>query len=295
MKNRGIDEVPEIVAGLDERHSLSAAERQKAIEEASAVVAGMGIDGSGRDGALDLGGRALSYSSVAQGQKGPTKFMPGSFGLAKLRVPLLSQHHDDQPLGVAELIPDGEGLRVEARVADTQAGRDALALVQSGGLSGFSIGFVVGTSEMKNGVRQVDSAKVQEVSLVTFPADPSARVLTAGGRPTPRFLHAADPLERESSSAPTPRRERDRIVAEAQADMERVLHGTTRTPAPVEVAVADEGEENDAFRPAPADDGSLRSWMRQDARSLMRSYERAGLTPAAAAERNRRGFSRGAW
>ena len=174
-------------------------EQREALAEAEAHLAGLGMSDlvTTTNDSRVLTGMALNWSSVANGGRGPTRFTRDAFGSAPLMVPLLNQHLSEQPLGIAEVTPSQEGMRVRATLADTQMGRDVLALAQSGGLSGFSVGFTVLQARPEGQVRLVSSASLQEVSVVSFPADASARIQTAGGQDTPRWLHAADPVEIE--------------------------------------------------------------------------------------------------
>lgn len=95
-------------------------------------------------------------------------------------VPLLWQHDASTPIGLVDRIAeDGRGLRVIAAIADTARGRDAFALLQSGALSGLSFGYRVVASrpDRARGVRELTDLDLLEVSLVTFPMQPLARVL----------------------------------------------------------------------------------------------------------------------
>lgn len=104
---------------------------------------------------------------------------------------MLSQHggfmggaDDMMPIGVwTDMAEDGRGLWVEGRLAPTQRGRDAYELLKMKprpALNGLSIGFVakeysVGTKP-KEPKRTLKSIDLIEVSLVTTPANPKARV-----------------------------------------------------------------------------------------------------------------------
>ena len=104
---------------------------------------------------------------------------------------MLSQHggfmggaDDMMPIGVwTDMAEDGRGLWVEGKLAPTQRGKDAYELLKMKprpALNGLSIGFVakeysVGTKpkEPKRTLKNID---LIEVSLVTTPANPKARV-----------------------------------------------------------------------------------------------------------------------
>lgn len=93
------------------------------------------------------------------------------------RVPLLWQHRANEPIGRVETIAEDErGLRVIARLsAQSRAGREAAALLRDGAVGGLSFGYRV--REAKGGaVRELTDLDLVEISLVTFPMQPLARV-----------------------------------------------------------------------------------------------------------------------
>jgi len=102
-------------------------------------------------------------------------------------VKLLYQHKSDMPIGVFDDIKeDDHGLVVKGRLAlKTQAGAEAYELLKMGALDGLSIGFRVNPSEVsydkranKRIIKEVD---LMEVSLVTFPMNPQATVMSVKG------------------------------------------------------------------------------------------------------------------
>lgn len=97
-------------------------------------------------------------------------------------VPLLWQHKPDVPLGRIEAIgEDGHGLRVIGRLSsETQAGREAGALLRGGALKGLSFGYRVKAAR-KGTKRELTDLELVEVSLVTFPMQPLARVHAISG------------------------------------------------------------------------------------------------------------------
>lgn len=92
---------------------------------------------------------------------------------------------DMMPIGViSELSEDDIGLKMDAILADTSKGRDAYTLMKMSprpAINGLSIGYI--PKEWKNGTkpdeprRTLKSVELMEISLVTFPANRSARVL----------------------------------------------------------------------------------------------------------------------
>jgi HK97 family phage prohead protease len=93
---------------------------------------------------------------------------------------MLFQHDPAQPIGVwLELREDGQGLFVRGRILpEVERGREVLALMRAGALDGLSIGFrtVEGRTEPKSGVRRLSRVDLWEISIVTFPMLPEARV-----------------------------------------------------------------------------------------------------------------------
>jgi len=103
------------------------------------------------------------------------------------QVKLLYQHKSDMPIGVFDEIKEDEnGLKVKGRLAlQTQAGKEAYELMKMGALDGLSIGFKVNPKEVsydkranKRIIKEVD---LMEVSLVTFPMNPKATVMSVKG------------------------------------------------------------------------------------------------------------------
>lgn len=94
------------------------------------------------------------------------------------RVPLLWQHDPARPIGTLETVAeDGRGLRVIGRVsAATRAGQEAAALLREGAVSGLSFGYRVGAKRDGPRGRDLLDLDLVEVSLVTFPMQPAARV-----------------------------------------------------------------------------------------------------------------------
>ena len=91
-------------------------------------------------------------------------------------VPLLWQHRPERPIGrIESLSEDARGLRVIARLTP-DAGNEAAALLRDGAVGGLSFGYRVRTREPRHGGRTLTDLDLVEVSLVTFPMQPGARV-----------------------------------------------------------------------------------------------------------------------
>jgi HK97 family phage prohead protease len=91
-------------------------------------------------------------------------------------VPLLWQHDAARPIGRIEYLKeDRRGLRVIARLSESRAGREAAALLKDGAVGGLSFGYRVREAEGET-PRQLKDLDLVEVSLVTLPMQPRARV-----------------------------------------------------------------------------------------------------------------------
>lgn len=91
-------------------------------------------------------------------------------------VPLLWQHAPARPVGRVEYLKeDKRGLRVIARLSDGAAGREAAALLKEGSVRGLSFGYRVRAASGA-GPRELTDLELVEVSLVSLPMQPRARV-----------------------------------------------------------------------------------------------------------------------
>jgi uncharacterized protein len=96
-------------------------------------------------------------------------------------VPLLWQHDAARPVGRIEYLKeDKRGLRVIARLSDGRAGREAAALLSEGAVRGLSFGYRVRRAKGE-APRELEELDLVEVSLVTLPMQPKARVHAVEG------------------------------------------------------------------------------------------------------------------
>ncbi|SPF80836.1 HK97 family phage prohead protease [Pseudoprimorskyibacter insulae] len=134
-------------------------------------------------GACDQGGDVVSAGAYAA-------------SLARLTaegraVKMLWQHDPAQPIGVwDEVREDARGLFVKGRLLDTVAkGREAAELIAAGAIDGLSIGYrTIKAAKNDKGQRLLTELELWEVSLVTFPMLPSARVSAKGEQPQDAVL-----------------------------------------------------------------------------------------------------------
>jgi uncharacterized protein len=119
--------------------------------------------------------------------------MPGAFA-ASLRVSgaqgvkLLWQHDPRQSIGVWQaLVEDGRGLHVRGKLdLASRKGREAQRLIAMGALDGLSIGYRTqkARSDPETGLRRLERVDLIEISLVTYPLLPQARISkTRNSRP----------------------------------------------------------------------------------------------------------------
>ena len=102
------------------------------------------------------------------------------------RVKMLWQHDPSQPIGVwDEVYQDEKGLYVKGRIlTEVEKGREAAALIDAGAIDGLSIGYRTKRAEKDAGGRRLlHDLELWEVSLVTFPMLPEARVGAKGDSP----------------------------------------------------------------------------------------------------------------
>jgi uncharacterized protein len=107
-------------------------------------------------------------------------------------IRMLFQHDPASPIGRWLAIREDEkGLYVRGQLSREAAkAREVLALMRDGALDGLSIGFrtVRAKSEAATGLRRILEADLWEISVVTFPMLPEARVAQVKGVPSAREL-----------------------------------------------------------------------------------------------------------
>ena len=139
-----------------------------------------------RDGTVIEG-----YASLfGQTDQGGDIVAPGAYGasLGRLaeagrRVKLLWQHDPAQPIGLwDEVREDARGLFVKGRLlTDVARAREAACLIEAGAIDGLSIGYrTIRATRDRAGHRTLQEIDLWEVSLVTFPMLPEARIGAKG-------------------------------------------------------------------------------------------------------------------
>jgi len=134
-----------------------------------------------------VAGYASLFGSVDQGndvvERGAYRASLDRLQAKGGRVKMLWQHDPAQPIGVwDEVREDDRGLWVKGRIlTDVARGREAAALIGAGAIDGLSIGYrTLRATKAENGRRHLTELDLWEVSLVTFPMLPEARVAAKG-------------------------------------------------------------------------------------------------------------------
>ena len=147
--------------------------------DADVTVEGRDIEGyASLFGACDQGGDVVARGAYARS----LKRLAGE-GRA---VKMLWQHDPAQPIGIWQQVREDErGLYVKGRLLDSvERGREAAALIEAGAIDGLSIGYrTLKAAKDEKGRRLLKELELWEVSLVTFPMLPSARVAAKGETP----------------------------------------------------------------------------------------------------------------
>ena len=169
----------------------------------------VGLDGTFEGYACLFGVPDLGQDVIVRGAFQRTLATRGAAG-----IKLLYQHDPTQLIGVwLEIAEDARGLKVRGRLATEIAkAREAYTLLKIGALDGLSIGFrtVKGSRDPTTGLRRLDEIDLWEISVVTFPMQPDARVTAVKATPaTPaaRQRHLIARLRRATrnlAAAPTP-------------------------------------------------------------------------------------------
>lgn len=120
--------------------------------------------------------RDLNDDVTAAGAFASSLARTGSVG-----VKMLHQHDEAEPVGVWDtVVEDAKGLFVRGRILrTTPRGRLVAALVEAGALDGLSIGFRQVKARAQDRLRVLSRVELWEVSIVTFPMLPGARLTVA--------------------------------------------------------------------------------------------------------------------
>ena len=145
----------------------------------------LGSDVTVTDGSIISGYASLFGKSDQGGDTVETGAYATSLAKGR-RIKMLWQHDPAQPIGVwDEVREDARGLWVKGRLlTDVARGREAASLIGAGAIDGLSIGYrTVKACKNDKGGRLLSELELWEVSLVTFPMLPDARVGAKGDDP----------------------------------------------------------------------------------------------------------------
>ncbi|WP_112383345.1 HK97 family phage prohead protease [Sphingomonas carotinifaciens] len=174
---------------------------------------GFGFEIKSIDEAGYISGIAAGYGNV---DHGGDIIMPGALTKAiagRASVPMLLFHDHKRPVGAWSKFDETDGgLNVEGRIAiKSEAGREAHALVESGALSGLSIGYKTLRHRFEGKTRQLHELSLHEVSLVPVGMNERAvitqvkSIVEAGGMPSVRefeeFLRDAGGFSKSLAAA----------------------------------------------------------------------------------------------
>jgi HK97 family phage prohead protease len=127
-------------------------------------------------------GIASMFGSMVDSAAGPTIVDKGAFTNTLKndadRVKILYQHDPKEPIGKPISMQETDkGLEVVGKISPTRIGREVITLMHDGVLDELSIGFdPVEWTFDDSGVRHLTEVRLWEFSLVTFAADPLARI-----------------------------------------------------------------------------------------------------------------------
>jgi phage head maturation protease len=187
-------------------------------------------------------------------------FLPGAFGRAKVKVPLLAFHDDTRPIGRSSMEPKGSTLLHESLIPNAARHDDIVELIEAGGIPATSVGWLTpeedryyGWSQLERrnpdlarkataaGVPQRDdvtyyaSAEFVENSVVPIPAHRGALIAVASLMGAERgmveeLLELAAGARHSSSDQAAIQRAHDALV-EAGATCAADREDTTSLPA----------------------------------------------------------------
>ncbi len=151
-----------------------------ATRPAETKFAGLSLDAIEKDGTFSgyaslFGAVDLAKDRVERGAFAKSLRTRGASGIR-----MLFQHDPNEPIGAwLDIREDERGLFVKGKLTSGVAkARETLELMREGALDGLSIGFrtIRAKSEGATGIRRILEADLWEISVVTFPMLPGARV-----------------------------------------------------------------------------------------------------------------------
>lgn len=131
----------------------------------------------------------------------------GAFASARPPLPMLFAHDSSDPVGAwTEIHEADDGLRVTGQllIDEVARAREVRALVKSGAVGGLSIGFSTkSATPRKGGGRMLKALDLVEISLVSIPMHPGARV--TGAKSAAAAIALAEAINRAAAALRTER------------------------------------------------------------------------------------------
>jgi uncharacterized protein len=163
-----------------------------------------------RQDGMTFTGYASVFNSPSEDLGGFIEYVaPGAFKRSlqsRNEIKLLWNHDSGEPLaslrgGTLRLIEDSTGLKVEAQLPNTTRGRDVAELLRTKVIDSMSFGFnVIKDSWSADGrTRTLESVRLSEVSVVSFPAYTATTATVRSAQPTIDPDQLADALLRLES------------------------------------------------------------------------------------------------
>lgn len=187
-------------------------------------------------------GLAVPYGEVGANWSGQWRFGKGALRWDKVKV--LDGHNWDRAVGTATLEDTDEGPVMTAHIARGARGDEMLALAEDGVYDGLSIGLADGLDYETDdqGVRDVKSARIREVSLTPFPAFENAQIRSVAA--------SAAPNRKEQAAMPDTTSKTETQVQQPPAPEQQHSQQPAQQPQPAAPADAD-GRQDFGGQPVP--------------------------------------------
>lgn len=115
-----------------------------------------------------LRGVLMHYETIANDRR--EVFARGSLQWREDGILIREQHNRQAPIVRAVPFLDGDMVRIDVAVPDTQRGRDAITNVNEGVFTGLSVEFRSIAEGRRNGLREIRSAMLGGAGLVDLPS-----------------------------------------------------------------------------------------------------------------------------
>ena len=127
-----------------------------------------------RDSPGRLTGTLLTYGELARDR--PERWLSGSASWPDNGFVINQQHNRQSPIVRAIPFIDGDAIKIDAKLPNDTAGRDAAVNVREGILTGLSVEFRRPVASMVAGVREIRQAFIEAAGLVDLASFPGSAV-----------------------------------------------------------------------------------------------------------------------